>query len=151
MSISKICVKCHEEKPFTTDYFHKHIISGIHRHRSASCIACHKKRMKIANKRGYKKYREKALIRQYTKIDTKQGFRCDLTEQWFKENLSSQPCTYCGTTKRPIGADRIDNTKGHTLDNCIPCCKICNKVRNNIFTVEEMKKIGKVISEFTRL
>lgn len=151
MTIFKTCVKCNEEKPFTVDFFHKHIISGCYRHRSASCIECHKKRMKVSNKVGYQKHRERALIRQYSKIDKKQGTLCDLSEQWFIDNISAQPCTYCGTTNRPIGADRIDNDKGHTKDNVVPCCKICNKVKNNIFTIEEMKEIGAVISKFARL
>lgn len=24
------------------------------------------------------------------------------------------------------GMDRFDNTKPHTIENCVPCCKICN-------------------------
>lgn len=147
----KRCVRCNEEKPFTEEFFHKHIITQKYRNKSAFCIDCHKSRMKIYNKKNYAENRNGSLIRAYKKLDKKRGFTCDLTEDWFANNITAQPCTYCGTTERPIGADRIDNDKGHTQDNCIPCCKICNKVRNNIFTVEEMKKLGKVISEFARL
>lgn len=75
--------------------------------------------------------------------------------------LSKLPCHYCGTVKsnrfnpyitrdgrpRPDqrvtqqrideawfeynGLDRIDNTLGHTLSNCVPCCGICNKMKIN--------------------
>lgn len=49
----------------------------------------------------------------------------------------TQPCHYCGTIKsnRIIlsngefwynGIDRQDNTRGYTLKNCVPCCKLCN-------------------------
>ena len=41
---------------------------------------------------------------------------------------TTKPCVYCGDTKR-IGADRIDNTKGHTKENCVPCCIECNIAR----------------------
>jgi len=30
------------------------------------------------------------------------------------------------------GIDRIDNTKGYTIDNVVPCCIICNRAKLNI-------------------
>ena len=56
---------------------------------------------------------------------------------------------YCGDTE-DIGLDRIDNTKGHTKDNVVPCCYICNTTRGSNFTYEEMKIIGKTIKEIKR-
>ena len=38
-----------------------------------------------------------------------------------------------------------DNSKGHTYDNVVPCCYVCNCARNNNFTFEEMKQLGKTI------
>lgn len=62
----------------------------------------------------------------------------------FLADLMSLPCYYCGDTKL-IGADRINNEKGHTKDNVLPCCYTCNVVRNSLFTVEEMKLLGKTV------
>ena len=56
------------------------------------------------------------------------------------------PCIYCGNTHR-VGLDRINNELGHTRDNIVPCCYDCNCARNNNFSFEEMKEIGKVISK----
>ena len=104
--------------------------------------------MKIYNKESYRKNRSAGLVSHYKRYDRKKGWgNNDLNEEWFEKNINTQPCTYCGTTDEPIGMDRIDNNKGHTTDNVVPCCQICNKVKNNIFTVDEMKKIGKLISE----
>ena len=50
---------------------------------------------------------------------------CDFSIDWFIDNIMLKPCVYCGDTKR-IGADRIDNTKGHTKENCVQCCIECN-------------------------
>lgn len=50
-------------------------------------------------------------------------------------------CTYCGDKIATIGLDRIDNDKGYTVDNVVPCCGDCNWTRNNIWTYEEMKTI----------
>ena len=46
---------------------------------------------------------------------------------------------------------RIDNTKGHTKENCVPCCIECNIARGNNFTYEEMKRLGKTIKEIKTL
>ena len=62
----------------------------------------------------------------------------------FMEELMSKPCIYCGDTKL-IGSDRIDNSKGHTKDNVVSCCYTCNVVRQDLFSVEEMKLLGQTI------
>ncbi len=43
------------------------------------------------------------------------------------EWLLTQPCSYCGVITTPFGGiDRVDNSKGYTEDNVLPCCKPCN-------------------------
>lgn len=69
---------------------------------------------------------------------------CDIDIDWMIENIINKPCYYCGDTNR-VGCDRIDNSKGHTKDNVIPCCYECNCARNNNFSVDEMKIIGQAI------
>lgn len=147
MTILKECIKCKETKPFTTEYFHSHIINGKYRHRSASCIECHKKRMKIYNRESYAKNRSRSLVKHYKRYDRAMGWgENDLTESWFEDNINTKSCYYCGANNVPIGMDRIDNNKGHTKNNVVPSCQICNKVKNNIFTVEEFVEIGKIIA-----
>ncbi len=29
------------------------------------------------------------------------------------------------------GVDRVDSTKGYELENCLPCCGMCNKMKNS--------------------
>jgi hypothetical protein len=57
--------------------------------------------------------------------------------------LTEKECFYCEKPLNDIvagsGLDRIDNERGYTLDNVLPCCGNCNKTRNNIYTVEETK------------
>ena len=57
----------------------------------------------------------------------------DLTREEFAE-LISKPCVYCGAKPRYVkqrtyrsglkitGIDRIDNSKGYTVENCVSCC-----------------------------
>lgn len=63
--------------------------------------------------------------------------------------LTSSPCHYCLTPPEKIcrgdkkskshwgdyyynGIDRVDNNIGYTLDNCVSCCVICNRAKNNL-------------------
>ena len=59
--------------------------------------------------------------------------------------LLEQNCYYCGMcptnksynyTKDTAfiynGIDRKDNTQGYTLENCVPCCSICNKAKRDM-------------------
>lgn len=85
------------------------------------------------------------MISAYKCKDKKLGLtNCDITIDWMIENIILQPCKYCGDVER-IGCDRIDNDKGHTMDNVVPCCYDCNCARNNNFTYEEMLELGKTI------
>ena len=61
--------------------------------------------------------------------------------------LTQKNCYYCGgkpqqkktaghhTKASPYvynGLDRIDNLKGYTSDNCVPCCGICNRMKGTM-------------------
>lgn len=75
--------------------------------------------------------RANKLITAY-KISDKKYNRgeCTLTTEWIVDNIFSKPCHYCGETDwTKIGCDRIDNSKPHIPDNCVPCCKRCNEKR----------------------
>lgn len=90
------------------------------------------------------------MISQYKAKDRLNGCAlCDITIDWMVENILSKPCHYCGDTRR-VGCDRIDNKKGHTMDNVVPCCIECNTARNNYFTYDEMRRLGKTIAEIKK-
>lgn len=104
------------------------------------------KKHKIVNKS--KLEFNKSVIRRYSSYkerDKRKNLYNDLDLNFAKE-MMSQPCIYCGSTK-DIGLDRIDNKKGHSKDNVVPCCYICNTARNSNFSFEEMKILGKTIKE----
>ena len=45
----------------------------------------------------------------------------------------------CYTAGKPYGhnLDRIDNTKGYSVDNCVPCCGRCNRGKTHMFSYDE--------------
>lgn len=64
--------------------------------------------------------------------------------------LIKNTCHYChsGLDTCGIGLDRLDNDRGYTLDNVVPCCGDCNKIRGDRLTSEEMKVAMKAVLSF---
>jgi hypothetical protein len=72
--------------------------------------------------------------------------------------LISKPCYYCGEEHyiKTVnirfredyilhnGLDRIDNMKGYTINNVVPCCSICNYARRDL-TQQDFKNWVKKI------
>lgn len=81
------------------------------------------------------------------------NFECetDIDGQWIVDNVFDKGCIYCGESDwRKLGCDRINNDKPHTRDNVVSCCRRCNTIRSNKFTVDEMKEIGAVIQRIEK-
>jgi len=66
-------------------------------------------------------------------------------------SLFKANCTYCGAIPYNIkydskrntiftynGIDRVDNTQGYSLKNCVTCCRQCNTAKNYL-TLEDFK------------
>ena len=136
------CRKCGEIKPLTEENFRKgNKSNGSHTRKD--CREClNKQRRELVNKD--QRTRAYALLLGYKRADSGKGLICDLTlESVIK--LISQPCHYCGSTTK-VGVDRIDNTSGHIVSNCVSCCQTCNLTRGHRFTfVEMVTEIGPAI------
>ena len=89
-----------------------------------------------------------AVVESYKSAAKKRSYLWELTSEEAK-HLFKQPCYYCNTvgsntctlrsTKHKFpynGIDRVDNTKGYTKENCVSCCKFCNRAKD-IYTEEE--------------
>ena len=63
-------------------------------------------------------------------------------EEFYK--ITSEPCHYCGDIEKYNGIDRINSNQGYILNNCVPCCEYCNKMKldySTKFWIEHLKKI----------
>jgi len=76
-----------------------------------------KKNNSISNR--YSIYHYAAKSRKYSFEITKELF----------ESIITSPCYYCGFSETKVGVDRKDNTLGYTTENCLPCCKDCNRMK----------------------
>ena len=74
-------------------------------------------------------------------------------------------CHYCGIEEKDFPAvwgksfyggikrgrileiDRIDNSLGYDVTNCVLACALCNMAKSDKFTYEEFKRVGDVIKE----
>lgn len=79
-----------------------------------------------------------------------------LSKEKFRE-ITKQNCFYCGAEPQQIarkdreypyvynGIDRVDNTKGYSDDNIVPCCGTCNKMKLTMSTEEFKEKILSIV------
>jgi len=76
-----------------------------------------------------------------------------LSKEQFRK-LTQQNCFYCDIKPHSSsnhkkcngkfiynGIDRVDNTKGYTIDNCVTCCGTCNWMKRTYTQQEFLLKI----------
>lgn len=109
------------------------------------------------NERIYNYYSSRIL--QQNEKGSKKYKEWNLTLSEFSE-LIHQPCHYCGaepstnnmwnngaarvTANEVVkinGIDRIDSSKGYSMNNCVPCCHICNRMKSDLTTEEFLEHI----------
>lgn len=156
----RACYICREEKLLNEENFYKDKCdsSGF----SYKCKDCKKKErnkhyrekmskeQKEKNRSSMRKYVSSGkgkvlnILRSYKTSDLKKNLEFFIDEEDIEKALGSS-CVYCGFPA--TGLDRVDNNKGHTKENCVPCCKECNITKNNYFSYEEMLVIGSSIKQ----
>jgi hypothetical protein len=96
------------------------------------------------------------LLSQYRESTkrTKREFLLSLEE--FRV-LTSSVCFYCGVAPARVmishlgltykwnGIDRVDNNKGYTLDNTVPCCSQCNQAKHCMTQEEFLLWIDRLV------
>ena len=139
----KKCCKCKETRPLSEFYRARKRADGYGTY-CKECSRQHSKQYRAKNHESilarecqyrrtvsgkYYKYRKNAKRRNKPFLLTIEQF----SVYWQK------PCGYCGAPIETIGLDRMDNDKGYTLENVIPCCKPCNE-KKGTKSLEEWQK-----------
>jgi len=86
----------------------------------------------------------------------RRGLLFELTKKDFR-NLTQKSCYYCGVEPRQVsvaqkntgaytynGLDRVDNSRGYVLDNVVPCCGRCNKMKSSMLKGEFLGHIKRI-------
>ena len=72
------------------------------------------------------------------------SFALSLEQFW---SVKRQPCVYCGQEpdpKKGSGIDRVDNSIGYELNNCVPCCGPCNWMKHTLSLGDFSAKIKRI-------
>ena len=71
------------------------------------------------------------VFRDYVKSAEKRKHHFFLTLEEFSK-LLTEPCFYCGAIPNPRnGVDRVDNSVGYELWNCVTACRTCNYMKQD--------------------
>lgn len=99
----------------------------------------------------------------YQRNAKKRGISFRLSSEEFRK-LTSGDCYYCGVEPSGLiacneeksnkkshwgdyvfnGIDRIDNAKGYRKKNCVSCCLVCNRARNNMSFDEFVAHLSRI-------
>jgi len=165
----KTCTLCKETKSPSEFGKHRSMKDGL----SCWCKGCTRKKSKeyrdspagiytaLKGQINYtKKHKNRRDYRGYIRRPRK-DLLCSQSEfiTWY--NIQPKICVYCGISEKELNilddvwnekllrlsVDCIDNNEGYSLDNMVLACGRCNITKNDFFTFNEMKEIGKIISE----
>lgn len=89
----------------------------------------------------------KGKYRSYKESAKRRSFPFELSIEEFI-TFWQKPCHYCGDSIETIGLDRIDNSKGYSLDNCVSCCYICNIMKASLDKETFISHIRKINNHF---
>ncbi len=140
--------ECGQEKITNTDQIKK----------SSMCRKCRGKIHAEVMKKDYGLNSRNAVLSSTKKGAKKRNHLWQLSDDHvFK--LMAGNCFYCG--RKPFreyvgqranggfifnGIDRVDNTRGYLLDNCVSCCPECNQAKHTM-TKESFLSLVKLIYE----
>ncbi len=123
------------------------------------CLSCWGKRgirQILPGQRGLRKRPFEWLLNRLRHISFKRNVLVTLTYEEFLEFTKVSECHYCGShiswTDHNQGRgnartnlDRKDNDQGYSKENCVVACIICNRIKNNYLSYEDMMKLSPVL------
>lgn len=133
---SKNCNSCNCIKPISN--FHKNGSRGRHN----ICSLCRNNKRKSWSKEWEK--RADRIYKSYMRSAAKRGldFKLDISD-FYSKNLS---CNYCGTTLDKVRFDRVDNEIGYCKENIVPCCHLCNFLKQDLTKDIFLDQVSKIFS-----
>ena len=138
------CMKCGNKMRVRSDGFNNHNSERV------GCRKCmgkwRKEHFEILEKENPIKKDVRIKHTHFKNNAIARGINFELTKEQVIE-LCEKPCFYCGK-ERCLGIDRVDNSKGYTTDNVVPCCGCCNKMKMDLelnFFLSHVEQIHKNI------
>lgn len=102
------------------------------------------------------------LYDEYKRNAKKRNIDFNLTFEEF-DDITNKKCHYCNSEPKEIslkhikrygnssqpnitknGIDRLDNELGYNIDNCVPCCEKCNKIKRDMSLEDFIEQVNKI-------
>lgn len=125
--LSKVCSVCKSQKPYSDFWANSSSAMGT----SESCIECLEGKRRGDVSYGFGRLRAAAK---------KRGIAVQISKVQYVEIIKNGACHFCGGSLPPMGGglDRRDSSGCYSIENCVPCCTICNLTKSDRFSYEEM-------------
>lgn len=86
--------------------------------------------------------KDDSKFKHYALSAKRRNYEFDLSFNEFVSIFHSE-CLYCGK-KDSRGIDRVDNSIGYLLTNCVGCCDVCNKMKWRYTKTQFLNHIAKI-------
>lgn len=143
VQLELVCHACGKTTTMSTAVFTKLKSCGCERHKSSTWKRVGAKTMPWQLESG--EAARRLLVTRYKRSAKRKGVTFELTDEELT-SLFKSPCTYCGKIETNVskglgktsgdfayvGLDRVDPFKGYTQDNAVPCCWLCNMMKNTL-------------------
>lgn len=115
----------------------------------------YQKQYREKNKEKLAEYKKSPHVRYtvYQRGAASRDLDFDLSEDDFV-TMTGLPCTYCGEYSDAYngiqfnGIDRVDSNLGYSMNNCAPCCAICNRMKLDLDVSDWISKMKQIINHY---
>ena len=162
------CIDCGKELFVRNDYLETHKgrcpsctkkFDWKNEDYAKKCSESHKGKVNLYSRLPYGECNLNALFGSYKRSAEQRGIDFNLTIEQFKL-ITKENCYYCGV--EPLqkydeksrrytngywiynGVDRKNDDIGYEINNCVPCCKICNYAKQGLTDIEFLNHISKI-------
>lgn len=148
------CEDCGKRRMVSYDSLVNRENSSFNHSGETLCLTCANHRNR-GEKNSQYKYGDSRYA-EYRHNAARRGLVFTLTPSEFK-NIVSQPCHYCGgysseynPKSRGNGIDRRNNDVRYVIDNCVPCCWLCNSMKSSLHDNEFLQHIKRIYDRRVR-
>lgn len=112
------------------------------RHTSVEDARCSVLHSNYRSKCKLKNWEFNLTFNEFKKLVMSNCHYCNLEPNKFRKDIAK---TRQGISRTYFnGIDRIDSSKGYTLNNVVPCCEDCNKAKRNLSYVQFLDLIKRI-------
>ena len=152
----KTCLHCNKNKRLTSFHRNKSSEDGL----NSICKICSNKRRNAYRRAApYDSEKNRIITRtnksrfsiSRSRAKTRQ-IPWKLTLEEWVGLVIGQDCHYCNgeMSQTGVGLDRKDNDLGYVLENVTPCCAVCNRIKGQVLTYEEMLAVAKLLKDLRK-